>query len=112
MKNKSLRILTSNANVQGYDATYHEKWDKRWEQRQEIFMQRTRCKGGRVIFMLNVEISLCRTVANFFLGFRKLFVLKLFVLQGFSELYKDTIEKTWSERKDQFGGRQKCKFSH
>lgn len=32
------------------------------------------------------------------------------VLQGFNDIAKEHSEKTWSERKDQFGGRQKCKF--
>lgn len=31
----------------GYKADDNEKRDKKWTQRQEIFMQRTRCKNSR-----------------------------------------------------------------
>lgn len=33
--------------LKGYKADDNEKRDKKWTQRQEIFMQRTRCKNSR-----------------------------------------------------------------
>ena len=38
------------------------------------------------------------------------FIVAKIRLQGFNDLYKDTLEKTWTDRKDRFGVRQKCKF--
>lgn len=44
----------------------------------------------------NVPISIC-------------FSFMFYVEQGIEEHYKENLEKTWTDRKDQFGGRQKGK---
>lgn len=31
----------------GYEATFGEKMNKKWSERQEIFMNRTKCKGDK-----------------------------------------------------------------
>lgn len=75
--------------------------------------------------MLNVgflRVSFCNLRFTMLFMFKKLsvsvFTLKIWpkfivakiILQGFNDLYKDTLEKTWTDRKDRFGVRQKCKF--
>lgn len=112
-------------------ADYNEKRDKKWTQRQEIFMQRTRCKNLTAWFLfIHVDCVTCEMIFLYqnvspfskltidlkevFIYFKETFcdhfVTKLFFPQGFNDVYKEHMEKTWSERKEQFGVRQKCKF--